>query len=259
MGLRRPLNTRYIVIVVAVVVAVVSLKYESWAIEWKMASLCKLDGGQKIYEVVRLPPSYFNNLGHIRLGESMATGKPDHSRFTRIGDDEFRIVNETGYLVGERSVGYEHAETLTQQRTAVYRLPSLPMAELWALWDQHFPRRPNHRNRNCVESRLAYRIQELAYGALPTNIRKMLVEAGAKHSKIKSAAGLSAQTLLMPGTTLIREWDEREYRVTVTPDGLYALDGQVFKSLSAAARHITGTQWNGPKFFGLRGGKGDGQ
>jgi hypothetical protein len=127
-------------------------------------------------------------------------------------------------------------------------LPSLPMADLWALWDQHFPRRPSHRNRNYVESRLAYRIQELAYGALPTNIRK-----------IKSAAGRSTQTLLMPGTTLIREWDEREYRVTVTPEGLYALDGQVFKSLSAAARHITGTQWNGPKFFGLRGGKGDGQ
>ena len=83
-------------------------------------------------------------------------------------------------------------------------LPSLPMAELWALWDQHFPRRPSHRNRNYVESRLAYRIQELTYGALPTNIRKMLVEAGAKHSKIKSAAGRSAQTLLMPGTTLIR-------------------------------------------------------
>lgn len=50
-------------------------------------------------------------------------------------------------------------------------------------------RRPSHRNRNYVESRLAYRIQEKAYGALPTNIRKMLVEAGAKHSKIKSAAG----------------------------------------------------------------------
>ncbi len=96
-------------------------------------------------------------------------------------------------------------------------------------------------------------------GVLPTNIRKMLVEAGAKHSKIKSSAGRSAQTLLMPGTTLIREWDELEYRVTVTLDGLYALDGQVFKSLSAAARHISGTQWNGPKFFGLRSGKGDGQ
>jgi hypothetical protein len=58
------------------------------------------------------------------------------------------------------------------------------------------------------------------------------------------------------GTTLIREWNEREYRVTVTPDGLYALDGHVFKSLTAAARHITGTHWNGPKFFGLRDRKG---
>ena len=134
-------------------------------------------------------------------------------------------------------------------------LPALPMADLWALWDQHFPRRHSHRNRNYVESRLAYRIQEQAYGALPGNVRKMLVEAGAKHSKIKSGVGRSAQTLLMPGTTLIREWDEREYRVTVTPDGLYELNGQVFKSLSAAARHITGTQWNGPKFFGLRDSK----
>ncbi len=143
----------------------------------------------------------------------------------------------------------QHSSSVAAQLAT---LPSMPMPDLWALWDQHFPRRPAHRNRHYVESRLAYRIQEQAFGALPTPIRRMLVEAGAKHSKIKSAAGRSAQTLLMPGTTLIREWDEREYRVTVTPDGLYALDGQVFKSLSAVARHITGTHWSGPKFFGLR-------
>ena len=135
-------------------------------------------------------------------------------------------------------------------------IPTIPMAQLWALWDQHFPRRPSHPNRSYVESRLAYRIQELAYGRLPVNVRKMLVESGAKHSKIKTSIGRSTQTLLMPGTTLIREWEEREFRVTVTSDGLYELNGQVFKSLSAAARHITGTQWNGPKFFGLRDGKG---
>jgi hypothetical protein len=57
-------------------------------------------------------------------------------------------------------------------------------------------------------------MQEQAYCALPTNIRKLLVEAGAKHSKIKTNTGRSAQTLLMPGTALIREWGEREYRVT---------------------------------------------
>jgi hypothetical protein len=149
------------------------------------------------------------------------------------------------------------ANSSTTVAAQVAALPSMPMAELWALWDKHFPRRPSHRNRNYVESRLAYRIQEMAYGALPKPIRRMLVEAGVKHSKIKTAAGRSAQTLLMPGTTLVREWEEREYRVTVTPDGLYALDGQTFKSLSAAARHITGTRWNGPKFFGLRDGQGD--
>lgn len=44
--------------------------------------------------------------------------------------------------------------------------------------------------------------------------------------------------------------------LTVTADGLYELNGQRFKSLSAAARHITGTQWSGPKFFGLKPGKG---
>ncbi len=139
------------------------------------------------------------------------------------------------------------------------QLPSLPITDLWALWDQHFPRRPSYPNRNYVESRLAYRVQELAYGALPNKIRRTLVDAGAKHSKIKIAAGRSTQTLLMPGTTLIRGWEAREYRVTVTPDGLYELNGQVFKSLSAAARRITGTQWNGPKFFGLRDSDGGGQ
>lgn len=142
-----------------------------------------------------------------------------------------------------------HHPTVAAQLAA---LPSLPMAELWALWDAHFPRRPAHPNRRYLESRLAYRIQEQAYGALPATLRKMLVEAGAQHSKIKTSTGRSAQPWLMPGTTLVREWDEREYRVTVTPEGLYALDGQVFKSLSAVARHITGTHWSGPKFFGLR-------
>ena len=147
--------------------------------------------------------------------------------------------------------------TITAQLAA---LPSLPMPELWALWDQDYPRRPSHRNRNYVESRLAYRIQELAYGALPAGIRRHLVDAGAKHSKIKtttrSTGGRDTQLVLMPGTTLIREWDDREYRLTVTPDGLYELGGQAFKSLSAAARHITGTQWSGPKFFGLLASQG---
>ena len=60
---------------------------------------------------------------------------------------------------------------------------------------------------------------------------------------------------MMPGTTLIREWDRREYRVTVLPDGYYELNGQRYKSLSAAARAITGTHWSGPAFFGIKGAR----
>lgn len=99
----------------------------------------------------------------------------------------------------------------------------------------------------------------MAYGAVPTGIRRHLVEAGAAHSKIKHrlepAAGDSRQQHLMPGTVLIREWDEREHHVVVTPDGECEYEGQTFRSLSAVARHITGVQWNGPRFFGLRGQK----
>ena len=132
-------------------------------------------------------------------------------------------------------------------------LPSLPMADLWKLWDAHFPRRPAQINRRGLESKLAYRLQEQAYGALPDGVRRHLAECGAKHSKIKLAKqGRGNEMHLMPGTTLVREWDEREHRVTVTPAGLYELEGQLFKSLSAAARSITGTQWSGPRFFGLK-------
>ena len=137
-------------------------------------------------------------------------------------------------------------------------LPALPMAELSALWDQYFPRRPKHINRSFLESRLAYRIQEMAYGAVPVGIRRHLVEAGAAHSKIKhrvQASDTDRQQHLMPGTVLIREWDEREHRVVVTPESQCEYEGRTFRSLSAVARHITGVQWNGPRFFGLRGEK----
>lgn len=142
-------------------------------------------------------------------------------------------------------------------------LPALPMAELWALWDQHFPRRPKHINRSFLESRLAYRIQEQAYGAVSVGIRRHLVAAGAAHSKIRhrleTATDDSHQQHLMPGTVLIREWDERQHRVVVTPDGECEYEGRTFRSLSAVARHITGVRWNGPRFFGLRAGKDGGR
>jgi hypothetical protein len=56
---------------------------------------------------------------------------------------------------------------------------------------------------------------------------------------------------LRPGTVLIREWDGAPQRVMVLADG-FAWNGSTYKSLSQVARAITGTRWNGPRFFGLR-------
>ena len=132
-------------------------------------------------------------------------------------------------------------------------LPNLPMHELWALWDQYFPRRPMRVGRRHLEARLAYRLQEKALGGLPADVKVYLTDCGEKHSKIKSGRG--PEVRLLPGTTLIREWDREEYRVTVLPDGSYELNGQHYRSLSAAARAITGTHWSGPTFFGIKGAR----
>lgn len=132
-------------------------------------------------------------------------------------------------------------------------LPTMQLEQLWATWDEHFPRRPSRVNRRYLEARLAYRLQEIALGGLPPEVRAHLADCGERHSKIK--VGRGPEVRMMPGTTLIREWDRSEYRVTVLPDGLYELNGTRYKSLSAAARAITGTNWSGPAFFGVKGGR----
>lgn len=132
-------------------------------------------------------------------------------------------------------------------------LGHLPMAELWVLWDRYFERRPDHPNRTHVESRVAYKLQEEVHGGLAPQTRQRLEAIGAKHSKIKLRSKPRTFSFA-PGTVLLREWGEREHRVTVNADGHFEYEGHRFKSLTAVARHITGQHWSGPLFFGLKGG-----
>jgi hypothetical protein len=130
-------------------------------------------------------------------------------------------------------------------------LSTLPMPELWTLWDHFFKRRPENPNRNYLQSRVAYKLQEQAFGGLPADTERRLVNIGMRHSRIKSRQ-IAREIELAPGTVLIREWGERDHKVTVTAEGTFEYMGKFFKSLSAVARHISGTQWSGPLFFGLR-------
>ena len=131
----------------------------------------------------------------------------------------------------------------------VAALPRLPMKRLWELWDTYFPRRPSHHNRDYVQARVAYKIQEEAFGGLQPEVRKQLVQIGESQSAIKTYRKRDIH--IVPGTVLIREYDQREHRVTALADGVFEYEGRRYKSLSAVARAITGSQWSGPVFFGL--------
>lgn len=142
-------------------------------------------------------------------------------------------------------------DTTISVATQVAALPKLPTIELWALWDRFFKRRPENPNRNYLESRVAYKLQERAFGGLSVGTQHRLINIGMRYSKIKGRLK-SNNIELAPGTILFREWGERDHKVTVTAEGSFEYEGKFFKSLSAVARHISGTPWSGPLFFGLK-------
>lgn len=118
----------------------------------------------------------------------------------------------------------------------IAELSSLPIAELWPVWDRYFSSRPINPNRVFIESRIAYKMQEEAFGGLAHNTRQRLEAIGAKHSKIKLRAR-PRDINFAPGTVLLREWGDREHKVAVTAEGLFEYEGSTLKSLTAVARH----------------------
>jgi hypothetical protein len=135
------------------------------------------------------------------------------------------------------------------------RLAALKTAATPALkqqWRELFGTEPPPYNRRFLESRLAYRIQELAYGGLKPETLARLEALGEQLDGGKvTVRRMRGDDKPIAGTQLIREYRGVEHVVTVTRDG-YEYQGQPYQSLSAIARAITGTRWNGRVFFGLR-------
>lgn len=145
-----------------------------------------------------------------------------------------------------------HTQTMpsTAVATRVAQLPDLPMDALWALWDEHFAERPGNHHRKWLETRLAYKIQENAFGGLKPGTRRKLEKIG-ETGLLPSRLQRDADQLL-PGTVLARTYDDVEHHVTVRGVRDFEYQGRRFKSLSAVARAITGSSWSGPVFFGLK-------
>lgn len=134
-------------------------------------------------------------------------------------------------------------------------LKSAPVAVLKQRWRDLFAAEPPPYNRRFIEHRLAYRIQELAYGGLD---EETLERLDAIADELEGNAPKRRSALVsrpVAGTRLIREWKGVEHCVTVRRDD-FEYQGRPYKSLSAIARQIAGTRWNGLVFFGLKNSRG---
>jgi hypothetical protein len=139
--------------------------------------------------------------------------------------------------------------------TVLSRLAGLKKAsttELRDLWTRYFDSEAPGYNRRFLESRIAYRIQELALGTLsrPTVARLEALGEELDGGK-KAVREVSVRGRLVTGTQIVREYQGVEHRVTVLEDG-FEYAGKPYRSLSAIARAVTGTRWNGLVFFGLK-------
>ena len=143
--------------------------------------------------------------------------------------------------------------------TVLRRLAALktaPAAELQAQWRELFGKEAPPHNRTFLQSRLAYRIQELAYGGLKPETQRRLEALGEQLDGGNPVMRrIRVDDKPVTGTKLVRNHQGVEHTVTVLADG-YSWEGRPYKSLSAIARAITGTRWNGWTFFGIANRRG---
>lgn len=131
-------------------------------------------------------------------------------------------------------------------------LKAMSVKDLKTEWQALFDAPAPNNSRTFLESRLAYRIQELTYGGPDKQTRRLLdLLADEVEGTLTRKAQIADPRNPVVGTKLIREWNGVAHTVTILREG-FDWDGRRYKSLSAVARAITGTRWNGYRFFGLR-------
>jgi hypothetical protein len=135
----------------------------------------------------------------------------------------------------------------------IARLRGLDVKELRARWRVVLRKEaPAHLPRHLVFRILAYRLQAHALGDLDGASRRFLERLQRPDRNTQQQAqSKPAAPVLQPGAILSREWNGHMHRVAILAEG-FAWNGKTYRSLSKAAFAITGTHWNGPRFFGLR-------
>jgi hypothetical protein len=138
----------------------------------------------------------------------------------------------------------------------IAQLRDFDLSGLRARWKGVFRRvPPAHLPRHLLFGILVYRIQADALGDLAPDTARMLKQVGGNDRRLDiqtlSSELVNRRADFRTGTILVREWNDRSHRVMVMADG-FAWNGRSYDSLSAVAFAITGTRWNGHRFFGMR-------
>jgi hypothetical protein len=140
--------------------------------------------------------------------------------------------------------------------TEIAHLRDLGLKGLRARWQSVTGRQaPPHLPRHLLFAVVAYRIQAEALGDLDADTARLLRNVGAARSEPEVNPLTDAfdrrRRKLLPGTVLTREWNGHNHRIMALAEG-FAWEGRTYDSLSKIAYAITGTRWNGPRFFGMR-------
>ncbi len=121
-------------------------------------------------------------------------------------------------------------------------LDGLDLEALRAAWRSRYGKPPKLRSPELLALMLGYRMQAEQEGGVEVEMRRALRRTSTR----------PPLPSLTPGTRLMRDWQGRTHEVVVTPERRFLHEGETYRSLSEVARQITGSRWNGPRFFGLR-------
>lgn len=128
------------------------------------------------------------------------------------------------------------------------KLAEMPTDELKEEWERRYAVPAPNLSPELLRMGIAYRLQEQKLGGVGRSTKSLLREL-ATHPKEGERKGPPPRKLTI-GTRLVRDWHGVGHTVTVLENG-FAYDGKEWRSLTAIAKAITGSHWNGPRFFGL--------
>lgn len=133
----------------------------------------------------------------------------------------------------------------------VMALQDMKSSELETIWSKFFDHPPEVSSRQHMIAKLAYKIQELAYGGVDDETENKIKACARKIQTPKDQKKKTRKFSPMIGTKITKEYRGRVYEVLVVKDG-FAYNDEIYTSLSAIARKISGTRWNGLTFFGIK-------